>query len=967
MTTVRFVGDIPLWLGLGLAMIVCVLSWRYYRRESFDLPRRLRYTLPLLRSLAFFLGIMILTGPVLHHRTIIGELGRVKIYLDASRSMSMNDRHMSIGRKLLIAEQLGWLSEGHVDARLLNTADALSDARLEFEKQLALPTVAAAAASATADSTVDATADSMTPAQATVSPSDDLAAIRKAVEVWRTQLKAAQAQLEPALSEPLTTKIIQPLETAVAAPDVTSETLRPRLLEFIAESFTIESNVRAAFDSIVNETVKRGDESLKTAVAMFDETPRLRRAELGLTQSSIKLLETLRESHDVELLTLSGENAASIQAARDSQKPDRTNPSTESPDEELSPGSESFIDTNRLSGVTDLSTGIVASQKSTNAVMEPDAETAPADELRRTAVVLITDGQHNTGPSPLQTARILGAQGVSFYNVSVGATQQAADLAITGLEHPDLVFQKDTVRGVMVIADRMPQERPFVAQIRYGDEVLWQQQLVSQNVGERRIEFSFPIEALVTKLGTQFASDLQQHTVPLDFQATIAPLAEESETQNNERSMRLAAIVQNNKVLILDGRSRWETRYLRNAFERDSQWTVNTIIAGPGTDDIVLRRGDTDGAFPGTREALFAYDLIILGELSPDLFSDAEFEWLRDFVEIRGGGMLFVDGQRGALRMLAGKSIGTLLPVEWLPEKLNASPRSIQLTEKGATEPALVLAGDDQQNRAFWTSLPAPRSLVAVNGLPGAEVLVEANVGDRKYPVMVTRAVGAGRVLYMAFDETWRWRYKAADTWHQRIWNQLAKYVMPRPFAVSDDYVSIDTGAVRYDFGEAVDVRVRLLDLEGRPAIDASAEALVWKDGQLMSTISLNADADVAGIYRGRIGALPEGDYEVSVRAAGYSDAVLKARSRFVVQPPESGEMTQTAANEILLKQMAAASAGVFLREEDMQRLPELLAPLSSGRVIESETLIWQSYWWFGAIVLLLTIEWILRKRAGLL
>ena len=50
-----------------------------------------------------------------------------------------------------------------------------------------------------------------------------------------------------------------------------------------------------------------------------------------------------------------------------------------------------------------------------------------------------------------------------------------------------------------------------------------------------------------------------------------------------------------------------------------------------------------------------------------------------------------------------------------------------------------------------------------------------------------------------------------------------------------------------------------------------------------------------------------------------------------------------------------------------MSRLPELLSPLSSGRVVESETLIWQSYWWFAAIVMLLTAEWVLRKRAGLL
>ena len=77
--------------------------------------------------------------------------------------------------------------------------------------------------------------------------------------------------------------------------------------------------------------------------------------------------------------------------------------------------------------------------------------------------------------------------------------------------------------------------------------------------------------------------------------------------------------------------------------------------------------------------------------------------------------------------------------------------------------------------------------------------------------------------------------------------------------------------------------------------------------------------------------------------------------------------MTQTAANEQLLKQMAVASGGVFLREEDIGRLPELLSPLSSGRVVESETLIWQSYWWFAMIVMLLTVEWVLRKRAGLL
>ena len=52
---------------------------------------------------------------------------------------------------------------------------------------------------------------------------------------------------------------------------------------------------------------------------------------------------------------------------------------------------------------------------------------------------------------------------------------------------------------------------------------------------------------------------------------------------------------------------------------------------------------------------------------------------------------------------------------------------------------------------------------------------------------------------------------------------------------------------------------------------------------------------------------------------------------------------------------------------EEIGQLADLLSPLSSGHVIESDTVLWQSYWWFTAIVGLLGVEWTLRKRAGLL
>lgn len=972
MTTLRFIGDVPLWAGLLAALVVCVLSWRYYSRESFDLPRRLRWLLPLLRSSAFLLGILVLTGPVLHHRMILGELGRVKIYVDDSRSMTMQDRHMSTGRKLLVAEQLGWISPGRIDAKPLKLADQLSEARQGFVDAIAPKSTEPAsdpgAASSNAASTVAAdpkTADAATANTPVVNSASAVTAsiVKAAVDAFRSRLLELKTSLPSELSERYQNELLQPLDVTASTIDADVAAAANALVALAKVCESLEGLVRGSFETEVSRIVESGDESLRSALAMFDETPRWRRVEMGLSESSAKILDKLREQHDVEVLRLAGEKAELLGS------PALTSANgglDEESDGENERSAEDF------SSVTDLSSGILATQKSVTASEgssdTPSTVTQASDSVQaKTAIVLITDGQHNSGPSPLQTAQVLGGQGIPFFSVSLGASQQAADLAVVGLEHPDLVFQKDHVRGVMVVRDQMMPGKPFVAQISYQDEVLWQQQLETQNVAERRIEFDFEIDELVTKLGAQFASDIKQHAVPLEFQASIAALPEESETDNNQRSMRLAAIVSSYKVLLVDGRSRWETRYLRNVFERDEQWSINTVIAGPGTDHAGLTRGEDEGQFPSKREQLFAYDLVIFGEVAPELFNEQDFQWLSEFVETRGGGIIFIDGQRGRLRQLASTKLGSLVPVEWLNATISAKPTSLQLTDKGASESALRLSTDADQNRRFWTELPPPHSLVAVNALPGAEVLIEANVDGRQRPAMVTRLFGSGRVVYFAFDESWRWRFKTADLWHQRAWNQLAKYVMPRPFAVSDEYVSLDTGSVRYDFGATVDVRARLLGLDGKPATSVSTEALVWKEGRIVSTVSLTPDADVPGIYRGRVAALPEGEYEVSVRAAGYSDAALKARSRFVVQPPESGEMTQTSANETLLKQIAAASGGDYLREEELFRLPELLSPLSSGRVVESDTQIWQSYWWFAAIVILLTTEWVLRKRAGLL
>jgi hypothetical protein len=232
-------------------------------------------------------------------------------------------------------------------------------------------------------------------------------------------------------------------------------------------------------------------------------------------------------------------------------------------------------------------------------------------------------------------------------------------------------------------------------------------------------------------------------------------------------------------------------------------------------------------------------------------------------------------------------------------------------------------------------------------------------------PTAVLRPFGAGRVYYHAFDESWRWRYEVADLHHVRFWNQLGDYIGEAPFAARDKFVQLDAGQLTYQPGEQADIRARLRDAEGRPVSDASVNAVLYRDGQKVATITLSPDE--GGLYRGRTAALDTGAYEIAIDTAAVPSDQLKARTQFSVTTRENLERTLLSLNEDLLRQVSLAGGGEYLREEQCDALIERLAPLSTGQVIESDTVLWQSWWWFLPIVLLLTIEWILRKRFGML
>lgn len=605
--------------------------------------------------------------------------------------------------------------------------------------------------------------------------------------------------------------------------------------------------------------------------------------------------------------------------------------------------------------------------------LQPDAPVTNLDQALRdaagpatpgTALIVLSDGQHNTGGSPEEFATAMRAAGTPVFTVGFGAEIPPADLSLLDVIAPESVFSEEQFQGTVMLNDSMPPGAPAVVRVQSQGKTLWEQTFSTTGRGERRFDFFFPVRDL-----PQSAAAGQDKTLRL-LTVQVAATGDQSSLEktraNNGREVAVHLLTKKRKLLILDGRPRWETRYIHNHFDRDERWSVKLAF-----DDFAVdaSKGSLQSAFPKTRDDLLTYDLVLLGDLPPARLKPEQIEWLVEFVEKRGGGLVFIDGNRGHLAGWGKINSGSLLPVEAVSRPANASPAAYtwNLEADGGRIDALRLSESPSANANLWLSLPQARWTASVKPLPGAFTLATLrNEAKESTPAMVFRPVGAGAVLYIASDELWRWRYQVADLYHQRLWMQLASWVAAPPFQAEDKKLSLGTDHLRYASGEQAEIRVRMRNEQGEMIMDGQPRAMLMHQGTEVATLALESDPTHAGVYRALTPPLKPGSYEIAVAE---SPVAPPSNLRLTLRVDDTGnqELASLIMNRPLLETMANNSGGRFLREEQAAaELPNLLQAIDRKQTVTKETILWSSWWWFGAVIVLLTIEWLMRKRLRL-
>ena len=557
-------------------------------------------------------------------------------------------------------------------------------------------------------------------------------------------------------------------------------------------------------------------------------------------------------------------------------------------------------------------------------------------------ILLFSDGAANGGMDPLAAAQEAQGAGIRIFPVVIGAPPVNPDTLLLSAAANMLANVGDDVEVVVEIYNRGYGGRTTEVELRQGEAVMDHQPLTLQAETHQRIALKYKAD----KIGI------------FGLTAAVKPQDGEKNLANNIHHVTIQVTDDRYRIWIAEGYPRWEYRFLKNLGHRDR-----------GLDTSVVLQSDPENAaaFPDDPAAWTNSDVIVLGDISPHFVSDRQLKILDDFVAKRGGGLVIIAGEDYMPAAFRASPLEPLLPVVLPPLERrsyvaadNAAPFKLVLTPEGDALAAMRLEDDPLANAQAWSRLPGYFWARTAERLkPGATALAVQTTGsgDGRMPVITLQPYGKGRVLYLAFDSTWRWRYLWGETQFDRFWGQMLRNMAPE--RKNRKKVSrIETSKPAYLAAETIGIEATIYRRDDKPATD---EHLTLR----VTGVATNLVLDLVRSgdhYRASWPHATDGNYLLVFDRDGYVPTACRVRVG-----PLRTELDDTTPDRPLLKQMADASGGTLFEINNYKALAEVLPARS--RTVEHHTRdsLWDNWPVFLLIALANLVELLFRKRWGLL
>lgn len=573
--------------------------------------------------------------------------------------------------------------------------------------------------------------------------------------------------------------------------------------------------------------------------------------------------------------------------------------------------------------------------------------------------VLFSDGRNTTGPSPVEAAAELAKLGGSVFAVAVGSKQPLPDVAIVDASAPGVVFVGDTARIAITIESHGLAGTNVPVRLLEGKKLLDSRDLVLREGEQQRIE-----------LAAEFSEPGDRYlTVEIPVQAT----EHASLKLNNIEIVPVRVTADRRRVLYVDGRPRWDFRFLKNALRRD-RGVTGLADKEP---DIVLEAEITPStiaaALPRKLENLSRYHTVILGDVSAKLLSKEFVAMLSKAVRENGLGLIVAAGPQFMPSSMA-EELRALLPLR-PPEKSNTTPATeapaggmrIALTPVGQTHELMQLTETVEAVNAAWSNFPPFYWwMTGVKPKPGASVLANAvatrsqEANDRpSEPLIAFHQAGKGKVLFIGTDSTWLWRQNVGDRYFYRFWGQAIQFV-GRDDPEIANRTRLELRPRRPRISDDVRVELHAFDANRKPRSDDRQTVSVSSStGQI--ELTLERDDKQPGRYLGKW-TVSEAD-EHHIRFGASAKPEIETTVRVAACPDE---YRKTTVNRELLAEIATGGGGQLFELALIDEIPDQIQVKPRLYRLQKDAALWDNWLLLAVAVAIYAVDIAARRLNGL-
>ena len=281
-----------------------------------------------------------------------------------------------------------------------------------------------------------------------------------------------------------------------------------------------------------------------------------------------------------------------------------------------------------------------------------------------------------------------------------------------------------------------------------------------------------------------------------------------------------------------------------------------------------------------------------------------------------------------------------------------------------------IIQFDSENILKNWNNLPPVfQASYNFDAKPGAEIISNIKVNNivLNEPLILSRAFGGKRAIAVLAGEIWRWKLQTAlkgiNLFDRFISNSVRWLNTP----AEERKFNVKTSRKIYSVGENIQFSAQVYDESLNPVSNADVKLNIRSGDK---KIQLDLQPLGNGLYEGSVQINKKGDYRFTGSATSDGKVLGKSSGTFNVGDLDI-EMVNPRMDYEFLTLLAKETNGKFFDANNYKNIFPGINSVNEKSVREqlvtSEVDLWSNNWLMIIAILLFSLEWFLRKRAGML